>query len=76
MICFKRLKAKDLLDISGRKFDIQSYLLEEDKSVDKLDDEEFPGIIYARIKMYSKDAEDDFPKDLFKGIDAYTDYLL
>lgn len=38
-ICFKRIKAKDLLDVSGRKFDIETFLLEEDKSIDPLDDE-------------------------------------
>lgn len=75
-ICFKRLKAKDLLDCHGKKWMIENYLLEEDKSIDPLDDEQFPGIIQARIKMYSKDAEDDFPKDLFKSQDDYLDYLL
>ena len=29
-ICFKRIKAKDLLDVNGRKFDIENFLLEED----------------------------------------------
>jgi len=29
-----------------------------------------------RIKLYSTDAEDDFPTDLFKSLDEYTDYLL
>ena len=38
-ICFKRIKAVDLLDVKGKKFNIESYLLEEDKSLDKLDDE-------------------------------------
>lgn len=38
-ICFKRIKAADLLDINGKKWEIENYLLEEDKSVDKLDDE-------------------------------------
>jgi hypothetical protein len=38
-ICFKRLKAKDLLDTAGKKFEIEQYLLEEDKSIDPLDDE-------------------------------------
>jgi len=38
-ICFKRIKAKDLLDVNGKKFDIETYLLEEDKSIDPLDDE-------------------------------------
>lgn len=44
-ICFKRIKAKDLLDVNGRKFDIENFLLEEDKSIDPLDDEQFPGMI-------------------------------
>jgi hypothetical protein len=50
-ICFIRLKAKDLLDVAvpPRSFDvIDKFLLQEDKSLDMLDDEEFPGIIYAR----------------------------
>jgi hypothetical protein len=34
--------------------------------MDRLDDEQFPGIIYGRIKLYSKDVEDKFPKDIFK----------
>ena len=38
-ICFKRIKAKDLLDVNGRTFDIQNYVLEEDKSIDPRDDE-------------------------------------
>jgi len=38
-VCFKRLRAIDLLDITGKKFEIESYLLEEDKSMDRLDDE-------------------------------------
>ena len=75
-ICFKRIKAKDLLDVNNRKFDIESFLLEEDKSIDPLDDEEFPGIVQMRIKLYSKDVEDTFPKDLFKPLSTYTDYLL
>ena len=29
-----------------------------------------------RIKLYSKDAEDNFPKDLFKSSSEYIDYLL
>ena len=29
-ICFKRIKAKDLLDVNGRKFDIERILLQED----------------------------------------------
>lgn len=31
-ICFKRLKASTLLDTSSKKFEIESYLLEEDKA--------------------------------------------
>ena len=38
-VCFKRIKAAELLDTSGKKFEIESYLLEEDKSMDRLDDE-------------------------------------
>ena len=38
-ICFKRIKAKELLDSEGRTFDIERILLEEDKSVDPLTDE-------------------------------------
>jgi hypothetical protein len=75
-ICFKRFKAKDLLDTANKKFDIESFLLEEDRAIDPLDDEQFPGIIFARIKLYSKDPEDSFPASLFKGSDEYTDYLL
>lgn len=74
--CFKRLKAKDLLDVNKKKWQIEKYLLEEDKALDKLDDEQFPGIIQARIKIYSHDPEDEFPNDLFKGDDDYVDYLL
>lgn len=66
-VCFKRIKAADLMDTQGKKFEISSYLLEEDKSMDRLDDEQFPGIIYARMKLYSKDVEDQFPKDIFKS---------
>lgn len=33
-ICFKRLKAKDLLESNNRTFDIETFLLEEDKSLD------------------------------------------
>ena len=59
-ICFKRIKAKDILDTNNKKFAIEKYLMEEDKSLDMLDDEEFPGIIFARIKLYSHDPEDVF----------------
>lgn len=38
-ICFKRIKAKDLLDTNHKKWKIENYLLEEDKSIDPLDDE-------------------------------------
>ena len=38
-ICFKRIKAKDLLDINKKEWKIENYLLEEDKSIDPLDDE-------------------------------------
>ena len=41
-----------------------------------LDDEEFPGILYARIKLYSKDIEDEFPKDIFKGKEFYSRFLI
>jgi hypothetical protein len=75
-ICFKRIKAKDLLDIRGKKWTIDKYLLEEDKSIDPLDDEQFPGIIQARIKLYAKGPEDKFPADLFKDESEYLDYLL
>lgn len=50
--------------------------MEEDKSLDRLDDEQFPGMIYARMKIYTKDAEDAFPKDLFMGNVGYEDCLL
>ena len=33
-------------------------------------------MIYARIKMYSKDPEDEFPADLFKDESNYKEYLL
>lgn len=75
-ICFKRIKAKDLLDTSDKKWQIENYLLEEDKSIDPLDDEQFPGIIQARIKLYSKDVEDSFPEDLFKGEADYVEHLM
>jgi hypothetical protein len=75
-ICFKRIKAADLMDVNGKKWEIDNFLLEEDKSMDRLDDEQFPGIIQARLKIYSKDIEDDFPADLFKSQDTYVDYLL
>lgn len=38
-ICFKRFKAKDLLDANHKKFEIENIVLEEDKSIDPLDDE-------------------------------------
>jgi len=44
-ICFKRIKACDLLDTNGKTFDIENYLFEEDKSIDPLDDEQFPGMV-------------------------------
>lgn len=44
-VSFKRIKAATLLDCNGKAFDIQNYILEEDKSIDALDDEQFPGII-------------------------------
>jgi hypothetical protein len=65
-----------LLDINGRNFDIENLLLEEDKSIDPLDDEQFPGMLQMRIKMYSRDPDDDFPSNLFSKLDSYTDYLL
>lgn len=70
-ICFKRLKASDLMDVNKKKWEIDNYLLEEDKAIDALDDEEFPGILQMRIKMYSRDPEDEFPSDLFKSPDEY-----
>lgn len=57
-VCFKRIKAADVLNTKGKKFEIESFLLEEDKSMDRLDDEQFPGIIFARVKMYAKEIED------------------
>jgi hypothetical protein len=38
-VCFKRIKATQLLDINKSTFEIQNFLLEEDKSLDMLDDE-------------------------------------
>jgi hypothetical protein len=84
-ICFKRIKAIDLLDVGEKqpKFDIKNYLFEEDKAYDALDDEEFPGILQCRIKLYSKDPDpsepDDMlePKDYFLPLDEhYTEFLL
>jgi hypothetical protein len=54
-ICFKRIKASELLDKNDKDFSIQNYLLEEDKALDKLDDEQFPGMLYARMKIYTED---------------------
>ena len=65
------------MDTEGREWDlIENYLLEEDKSVDPLDDEEFPGFLYTRIKLYSKDPTDSFPKDLFPKPETYQEVLL
>jgi len=58
-----------LLDKNGRNFEIENFLLEEDKAVDPLDDEQFPGMVFARVKMYSKDPTDNIPKNIFKGIE-------
>jgi hypothetical protein len=51
-------------------------VLEEDKSIDALDDEQFPGIIQARIKLYTTDPKDDFSGSIFKDQSNYTEYLL
>jgi len=73
-ICFKRFKAKDLM--GSKSFEIERYLFEEDKSRDALDDEQFPGMLFARIKMYQGDPSDKFPKDIFKPQTDYKEYLL
>jgi hypothetical protein len=44
-ICFKRIKAIDILDTNNANFDIKTIVLEEDKSLDMLDDEQFPGMV-------------------------------
>jgi C2 domain/FerI (NUC094) domain len=77
-VSFKRIKAATLLDTNGKKFEIENYIFEEDKSLDKLDDEQFPGIIQARIKLYSTNTTDVIPppEKLFKSQDDYTKYLL
>jgi len=64
-ICFKRFTAKELLD-PKKSLDIERHTLEEDKSVDPLDDEQFPGMIFMRMKMFDEDPI-EFKKDLFKG---------
>jgi len=39
-----------------------------------LDDEEFPGMIFARIKLFTGDIEEELPK--FQPRDLYQDYIL
>ena len=76
-VCFKRIKASTLLDINEKKFDIENYVLEEDKALDALDDEQFPGILQACLKIYTKDPSDEFLPDRVKSSEVYyKDYLL
>jgi len=42
--------------------------------LDMLDDEEFPGMIYMRMKMFTGDIEEELPK--FMSKDNYKDYLV
>lgn len=72
--CFKRIKASSLLDINGKDFKIDNIILEEDKAIDALDDEQFPGILQACIKLYTKEPSDDFAPTRFKHNE--TEYLL
>jgi hypothetical protein len=51
-ICFARFKAKALLD--KEDFTIEKYFFQEDKALDKLDDEQFPGMFFARAKIYDR----------------------
>jgi hypothetical protein len=35
-------------------FTIEKYFFQEDKALDKLDDEQFPGMFFARAKIYDR----------------------
>jgi len=72
--CFKRLKAASLLDVNGKDFKIDNVVLEEDKAIDALDDEQFPGILQTCLKLYTKEPSDDFAPTRFKQNE--TAYLL
>jgi hypothetical protein len=72
--CFKRIKAASILDINGKDFKIENYILEEDRAIDALDDEQFPGIIQACMKLYSKEPTDEFLPSRFKQQES--EYLL
>jgi hypothetical protein len=45
--------------------------------LDKLDDEQFPGMVYAKIKMYNSKTTDNFdPQRLFLKRENYIKYIL
>ena len=77
-VTYNRIKAASLLDSAGKAYTIENYVLEEDRSLDRLDDEEFPGILQARIKLYSTNPTDELKGEaLFPDRELnYTEYLL
>mmetsp|Transcript_31029 Transcript_31029/g.28217 ORF Transcript_31029/g.28217 Transcript_31029/m.28217 type:complete len:446 (+) Transcript_31029:579-1916(+) len=56
---FIRLKAKDFLNPSDDA--VKTFKLKEDKSLDLVTDEEFPGIIYARIQLFGSNPPERRP---------------
>ncbi len=53
-ICFKRVPAFAILDQEGEQDDwnMCQIVMKEDTAKDALNDEEFPGIINLRLKLY------------------------
>lgn len=48
----------------------------EDVSIDALSDEEFPGLIFAKVKIYEGNVEDVFKKGPLVDQSLLTPYLL
>ena len=58
---------------------IEKYFFQEDKALDKLDDEQFPGMFFARAKIYDRNTntnENLRINDLFKSKENYIRYVL
>jgi hypothetical protein len=81
------LDEETCLDKPNKTWEIQRTLLEEDKAIDALTDEQFPGMLFTRMKLYSRDPDpkDKWDKTIFKGWDDldedgnnkfYKEYLL
>jgi hypothetical protein len=72
-ICYIRLNAEALFN---KEWKIEKFKFVEDISIDALSDEEFPGILFCKIKAYEGNPTDTFESGQLVDMNKYSPYLL